>query len=157
MWPYVRLNPIGIIILCLLFFSLYLIYSANSASNDFMRNYGEQQNLISNYRKKLHPDDDDEMMPSIGHRRNSLINDEIIKQEFKLFSMVNLIELLNVAIQAAENGGRQVRKVRELSKLKQKNKAENERDANDPLTEGKLLNLVLFAGNYVNILMISVF
>ena len=71
--------------------------------------------------------------------------------------MVNLIELLNVAIQAAENGGRQVRKVRELSKLKQKNKAENERDANDPLTEGKLLNLVLFAGNYVNILMISVF
>ena len=88
---------------------------------------------MSNYRKKMY-DDDDELTPLIGHKRHSLINDEIIKQEVRLFEMVSLIELLNVAIQVAENGGRQVRKVRELNNLKQKDKG-----INDPLTEGKLL------------------
>jgi hypothetical protein len=95
-----------------------------------MRNY-EEQNLVSNLRKKMY--DEDELIPAIGHKRHSIINDEIIKQEFRLFEMVNLLELLNVVIQAAINGGRQVRKVRELSNLKQKDKG-----VNDPLTEGKI-------------------
>ena len=87
---------------------------------------------MANYRKKLHLDDDDELIPAFNAKRHSLINDEIIKQEFRLFEMVNLKELLNVAIQAAENGGRQVRKVRELANFKQKDKG-----VNDPLTEGE--------------------
>lgn len=131
MWPYVRFNPIGVIILILVFFSLYLIYSANSATNNFMRNY-EEQSLMTNYRKKLHLDDDDELIPAFNVKRHSLINDEIIKQEFRLFEMVNLKELLNVAIQVAENGGRQVRKVRELANYKRRDKG-----LNDPLTEGE--------------------
>lgn len=102
MWPNIRLNPIGLIILILVFFSLYLIYSANSATNSFMRNY-EEQNLMSNYRKKLHLDDDDELIPAFSAKRHSLINDEIIKQEFRLFEMVNLKELLNVAIQVQKS------------------------------------------------------
>lgn len=128
MWPYIHLNPVGIIILCLLFFSLYLIYSANSSTNDLMKSY-EMQNFLQVHRKKINLDDDE--MPTLNNIRQGYINDEIIKQEFRLFEMVNLIELLNVAIQAAENGGRQVRKVRELSNMKQKDKG-----INDPLTEG---------------------
>lgn len=98
-----------------------------------MKNY-EEQNLMSNYyRKKWLPDEDNEMIPALNHKSNSILNDEIIKREFRLFEMVNLVELLNVAIQVAENGGRQVRIVREMTKFKQKDKG-----LNDPLTEGKI-------------------
>lgn len=131
MWPFIRLNPIGIIIVCLLFFSLYLIYTSNSERDNFIRNY-EEQNLI-NYKKK-HLDDGDELIPAFSHKRHSFIKDEYIKQEIMLFQMVDLVELLNVAIQVAENGGREVRKTRELANLKQGDKG----NGNDPLTEGKI-------------------
>jgi hypothetical protein len=138
-WPYmIKLNPFGVVLLLLLFLSLYLIYSSSAKTGALLKHIETQHyERLRGLHEPLAPLN----MPDAGSdatnrwpaRRNSPVDDVLLKQELQLFQMVNLKELLWAAVQVAQNGGEQVRLVRseKANTMRKKDKGHH-----DPLTEG---------------------
>lgn len=144
-WPYmIKLNPFGVVLLLLLFLSLYLIYSSSSKTGALLKHIEAQH--YERLRAMREPLPGTGASGAIGleaqsianrwpARRNSPIDDVLLKQELQLFQMVNLKEVLWAAVQIAQNGGDQVRLVRteKASEMQRKDKG-----VHDPLTEGDM-------------------